>query len=285
MRLNRLNQLVQAQRILHGRWRLTKRHELEYRRRGAVEQVVLSGDLVEVKDRGLTFRVREHVFEGERVGQRLTLRGRWQADSRNRLVFVAKRQRGRHDWLNLSGAWELDKRHELFYRFRQQSLKTQKRRIHTVRFRGFWDLAEDKRLTYVLERKSDSAFRFRGTFQTPSVLAKRGAIRYQVGIEAQGRRRLRKVTLFGKWKLSRDLSLTLEVPYRDGSVHGITFKTAFRVGARGRVEAQLLNRKGQPVGLTLVLTRPFLKGRGESFIRLRKNLEGSALEAGIRLPW
>ena len=160
------------------------------------------------------------------------------------------------------------------------------RSLHFLRFDGYWDLGQDRRITYVLDADTGSAFRFRGAFQTASILQKKGELRYQLGAEAQGRRgRLQTVTLFGKWKLSRDLSLEFEVPYSGGFRRSISFGAAYAWDSWTALSAHLTTRRGEPLGVELTLHRDFLKGQGEAFIRLRKSLEETAAEAGVRIRW
>jgi len=285
MRLTKLNDLIHDSRRINGAWRLTRKHTLEYRRAGSEEEAVLKGVLLEASANRLTFRVAEQRLDDNLVGRRLSLRGRWQADADNRLAFLVERQGGRHNWLTLQGAWQVGPGHEIVYRFHRETLKTKLRRDGLLRFRGIWELSERKRLTYVLDARTDSTFRFRGTFQSPSVLAKRGRIRYQLGAELEGKGRRKNITLFGKWKLSRRLGLTFEIPYRDRRVRGIDFGTTFSLGPQGRVKATLTTRRGRPLGLELVVSREFLKGRGEAFARLKRSLEELALEGGFRIRW
>ncbi len=287
MRLNRLNQLVlDGRRPIDGIWRLTRGHELQYRRRGGREEVVVSGPLVSAGPSGIAVRVEASSLDGERVGETLELRGRWQADDRNRLAFLAHRRAGEADLLRLEGAWELDSRHQLLYRFDREDPGKRRREARLLRFAGRWDIGEDRQLTYVLDRSSDSSFRFRGAFQTASILAKEGAIRYQLGAELDGgRRRARTLTLFGKWKFSRRLGLSFEVPYAGGRVRGIDFGAELAVGPDGSLACRLLTRRGKPLGVELLFTRQFFRGDGELFARLRRSAEETAVEGGVRVRW
>ena len=131
----------------------------------------------------------------------------------------------------------------------------------------------------------DSAFRFRGAFQTDSIRQKQGSLRYQLGLQAEGKERLQTMTLFGKWKLSRDLSLEFEVPYSGGFRRAISFGAAYAWDRRTSVSARLTTPGGGPLGVELSLHREFLKGRGETFVRLRRSLEETAAEAGARVRW
>lgn len=286
MRLDRLNQLLPAGRKpVEGVWRLTGDHELQYRRRGGREEVVLSGPLAGAEARGLSFRVEADSADGDLVGKTLQLRGRWQADSENRLTFLAERREGKPDALRLEGGWQVGPSQEILYRFEREDLNGKRKEARLLRFSGWWDIGEDRRLAYVLDRSSDSGFRFRGAFQTPSLLAKEGAIRYQLGAEAEGRGRLRTLTLFGKWKLSRRLGLSFEVPYAGGRVRGIDFGAELGLDAAGNVACRLTTREGQPLGVEVVFTRQFFKGDGELFARLRRAGGETAVEGGVRVRW
>lgn len=290
--LTRFNELMRGREFLQGRWELTPNHELQYRKQGGEEEIVLTGNLVAAEPAALVAQIREDLAEGETVSRLLSLRGRWQADDRNRLAFLVERQKGRHDWLTFEGAWEVGPGQEILYRYQRTEQKKGSRAVHLLRFRGYWELSEDKRLTYVLDEASDSTFRFRGTFQSPSVLPKGGSIRYQVGIEVEGRRRTKAITLFGKWKLSRNLALELEIPYGGGggdgdgdSTRSIVFGATYQFDSRNAVTGRLATRGGRPLGVELLLTREFLQGQGEAFLRLRKSLEESAVEGGVRFRW
>ena len=41
----------------------------------------------------------------------------------------------------------------------------------------------------------------------------------------------------------------------------------------------------KPAESELVLTRDFLDGHAEAFVRLKKTLQESAVEGGISIPW
>lgn len=285
LRLTALNQLTHRREIVDGAWELTPRHQVRYRRRGREETVVLTADLVAAEPAGLTVQVTGDQLDGDLVGQTLTLRGRWQADAANRLTFLVERERGRFDRLILGGGWGLGPHQELLYRVQRTDARGRPI-IRTLTFRGAWELPAGRQLTYLLEAASDSAFRFRGAFQTPSVLAKAGELRYQLGAEAGGRRGyVRTITLFGKWKLSRDLALSFELPVGQGRPHTMRFDATYALGPRQTVTAALAAGDGRPLGLEVIFSRQFLQGQGEAFVRLRRALEESAVEAGLRVRW
>ena len=285
MRLTRLNQLIKSREIIDGTWRVGPHSRLQYRRRGKQEEVLFSGEWVSAEADALVFQAEERSEEGTAVNRLLSLKGRWQADDKNRLSFLVQRESGRADRLIFEGGWEVGPEHELLYRREEEKTGAKTSRANLLRFQGYWDLTEDKRLTYVLDRDSNSLFRFRSAFQTPSVLAKEGAIRYQVGVEVGGKNRFQTITFFGKWKLSRDLSLEFEIPYGNGKVRSMAFGAAYAVNAKMEIAAKLKTVGGKPLGLEVIFSREFLKGSGETFIRLRRSLEEAAVEAGARFRW
>jgi len=285
VRLDRLNRLIRGRETIQGVWEAAPGHRLRYRRQGAEQEVLLEGDLVSAEANRLTFRLDEQSRDEDVRLRRMSLRGRWQADERNRLTFLAERGQGRQEMLALEGGWEVDERNELVYRFERTQLKTKARELHRIRFDGYWEIGPDRRLTYVLDADSDSAFRFRGAFQTATVLQRRGSLRYQVGVEVWGRSRPQTVTLFGKWKLSRDLSLDFEIPYSGRFRRALSFGAEYSWDNRTTVSARLTTPDGGPLGLEVALHRDFLKGQGEAFVRLRRSLEETAAEAGVRVRW
>ena len=287
MRLDRLNRLVLDGRVIEGRWKLTPRHELQYRRAGGAEELVATGELVSAEPLGLTFRFEKESLQEDTRRREFQLKGRWQADPRNRLTFLVEREEGKANILTLEGGWEVGPGNEIQYRFERTEQKKGARSLHRIRFDGFWEVGEDRRLAYVLEAGSNSAFRFRGAFQTDSIRQKQGLLRYQIGLEAEGRGKgpLQTVTLFGKWKLSRDLSLEFEIPYSSGFRRAISFGATYTWNRRTSVSARLTTPGGGPLGVELSLHQEFLQGRGEAFVRLRRSLKETAAEAGARVRW
>lgn len=271
--------------ITEGNWRLTRVHQLQIRRTGLRKEIVLSGPITRAEPLGLSFRVAETSIDEGVVGRELALRGRWQADSKNRLNFLVDRRQGRSERLTLQGGWELNSDQEVVYRWQTEADGGRRIANRLIRFQGAWEVGEDKRLVYVLDRSSDSGFRFSGSFQTPSILPKKGALRYQLGLELSGPRRLRVITLFGKWKASDRWGLSFEIPWTKGRVRSIDFGASYRLGRSGSIVAELRTRQGEPLGVEVTLTREFQKGQGEAFLRLRRSLEESAVEGGLRFQW
>jgi hypothetical protein len=165
-------------------------------------------------------------------------------------------------------------------------------------FEGRWDVSEKNCLTYQIGVDSESTFRFRGTFETQSMLAKEGEIRYQVGVEfttsfGETQRVTKTISLFGKWKLSDELELSFELECADGRRPAISMGIELdleRFQERcpllpDRVAVNLKSREGDPLGVEVVLTKDLFEGNVQTFVRFRDSMKEIAIEAGIKIPW
>jgi hypothetical protein len=271
---------------LDGTWSLTPRHELALSlhetERHERHTVFLKGAVVKAQADALVFALQRSEDADLRTAQRLILSGRWETDAHNRLTFLAAKADGAEDRLTLQGGWEVGKRHELLYRYRQRSAG-RVREEHTVGFEGHWDITRADRLVYRLLGSDDSAFEFRASLQSPSLLARDGRLIYQVGIGiAQGRTDTRRISLFGTWKLNRDLSISFEIPYAHGRVQAIRFEGAVHLGPKNRIAVALRTSERRPLGVSVTFTRELVKD-ASLFLRLRKDAEERSLLGGVHV--
>jgi len=276
-----------------GKWKLTPHHELILRRRGKAKQAEVPGSLVAAEPEALVISVTVKEDEKRYVTGLVKLKGRWKLDSKNRMTFLVKRPTGKYDKLTFQGAWKVNLNHEVVYQYETQRVlrgRGKKRRLETrslqeLVFKGHWEITKKNRLTYQLGGDSASAFHFRGTFQTTSMVAKKGEIRYQYGIEIEKKVRTKTLILFGKWKFSRKLGLHLDVEYKNGQKHSITFGGDYHLSKDKKIEVNLKGKKGQKLGVELVFTKDFLQKDGQAFIRLMKSTDESRIEGGLRFRW
>ncbi len=308
MKLTRLNELIEDGEVVKGTWELLPGHTLGYRGRNTGEEYRFKAPVIAAEPDAIVAAATVRQNDQTVVTRILKLTGRWKTDGKNRLVFEAERAGGKTDQLTLTGTWKLGDANEIIHTYRSEASAAERRAAarsgRTVRrdktreliFRGRWELSEKNHITYLMEGSSDSAFRFRGAFGTPSILAKKGEIRFSIGAEAAGRTRaaarspkgVQTVTFFGSWKIGRDWALNFELDEGLGRR-----KRVFRFGAdwtyqKGRtLSAQLKNERGRPLGVELVWTRAFAlaRGEGEIFARIGRSFEETRAEAGGRLRW
>ncbi len=269
---------------LGGRWTLGPHHELRYQSEDLNEEFNIKGSLIAAEPEALVFAVTERQEDQNIVTSIHKLAGTWRANAKNQLVFEVEKESGRNDVLTFKGEWEIGKRNQIVYTYEQTDLKTKKKINRELVFQGYWELSEKNRLTYLFAGDSSSAFRFRGAFQTASILAKKGEIRYQIGAEVRGRHKLKTLALFGKWKFSRSLGLLFEI---EGSERKNTliFGGEFRLREDETITVNLKSQTGKPLGVELVFTKDFFGGDGQAFIRLAKSVDESRIEAGVNIKW
>ena len=283
MKLTSLSELVKEEDGIGGQWRLNADHDLEYWENNEAKQAKFRASLVQAESNALVVAVTANEREDKFITGTARLTGTWQLNDKNQIVFDVEKKSGPTDRLTFQGGWRVNDSHEIVYTYEPSDRKRRTRELQRLTFRGYWDITERNRLTYLLEGDAKSAFRIRGAFQTQSILAKEGQIRYQFGIEAEGTERLETITLFGKWKLSRDFALSFEIEYRGRRKHAIVFVSKFNLGHGRTIETKLMNKEGKSLGLEVIFTQESLES--ELFLRLRKSLEESAVEAGVKVPW
>lgn len=282
-----LNEFRRKNKAVKGRWELDSRHRLSYRAEDPSEKFEIQASLVAAEEGALVFSVAGKKEKGRQVTRLAKLSGTWRANDQNQIEFEVERESGQNDVLTFRGEWKLGSSHEIIYRWRRRSPARKTVIEETLVFNGAWDISGQNRLTYRVEGSNDNTLRFRGTFQTRSILAREGEIRYQLGAEAEMKpaRRSRTITFFGKWKLSNTLELFFEMDCADGKKRELCFGAEFSPSKDFTVAARLLNKKGDPLGIEVLLSREFLKGHAQAFVKLKKSLAESAVEAGVTIPW
>ena len=285
MRLTKLDDLIEINPSAKGRWELTPNHEVQYKSHGKDEEFKFKGSIIAAEPDALIVSVTEKQSNQKIVTSLGKLQGSWKLNSKNRIVFEIEKEKGKKDSLTFKGGWRINDSNEIVYTYRRTDLKPKRRITRELVFHGFWDISDHHRLTYLLGGDSDSVFRFRGAFQTKSILAKRGELRYQAGIEINGKHKIQTIALFGKWKVSHDLELSFEVEYADGARKTITFGGEYALSDDSRITANLKTEQGKPLGIELIFTKDLFKKDGQAFIRLQKSLEESRGEAGMRFMW
>lgn len=275
--------------FLTGQWSLTPNHDLALtlgesssQREGDV--LILKGNLLYAESNVLGFAVTTRK-KGERQARILRLEGKWEADPENRLTFHVEKERGDDDVLRFEAAWEVGKQNELIYRYTKRLLPKGERREETLSLRGFWEISDENRLTYRFDADGESVFHFRATLESRSLLAKEGAVRYQVGIELTGRKRPKPqtITLFGKWKLNHDLSIDFELTHQKGNPQRLHFGATYRLPNNHEVSFSLEDERGRPFGIEVRFKKEEVGA--EFFLRLKRGQKEDLIEAGGRIPF
>ncbi len=274
---------------LSGEWSLTDKHELrltldKLSRETFGDQMTLQGEILDVDKNSLLFAVTTTTKEGTRSIYVLNVDGSWRADEKNRLSFHIRREGGKYDILTFSGIWEIDKNHQIIYQYEKAELIRKKRRTHALIFKGYWDVKEKARISYVLSEDTDSVFDFKASVG----IFKEDYIRYEVGIGLKNRAKqaMRTVKISGKWRLKKDIGLIFEIEYGNKAQKAIVFGADVKFTSKDTISFRLKDdMENRDIGVNLELSHSILKGDGEAFLRALASQRESAIYAGAAWRW
>lgn len=273
---------------LRGKWALNKNHDLvltldKWRRQIPGDELTLQGQIVSASANSISFAVTTRSEKNLDIKDILKLKGVWQADGHNRLTFRVNKGEGEHDTLTFDGIWEIDNQHRIVYRWEKAQLLRKRRLKKTIIFEGHWDIARRNRLSYEISREGKSAFDFRTDI---GVLAK-NYIKYKVGIGVGNRKEPieRVITLYGQWKIKRNIGLLFEIEYEKGKAKAIVFGADAKLTKTDKIEFKLKNELKKDLGLELKLSRKLLRGDGEAFLRLLKSKKEASIYVGAAWRW
>jgi hypothetical protein len=271
---------------LRGEWSLTPNHDLRFtldkwRRQTFGDKLTLQGDIIDVSRNSLLFLVTTRTKQGNQSIYALKLEGSWQADKNNRLFFRARRNKDRYDILTLDGIWELGKNYQLVYKYEKAGLITKKKKVHTLRFKGYWDIKDKSRISYVIDRGSNSVL----NFETKLGVFKDRYIKYELGIGLSDKPIRRTIRFFGNWRIQKGVGLVFQVRYNNRTVQALVFGAEARLTAKDMLSFRLKDELNREIGAELQLSHKILKGDGEAFLRVLKSKRESAILVGAGRGW
>jgi len=239
-----------------GGWSIGKNHDLaftldKWNNQCEGNKLILKSVLAGANKDELAFTLGTRDVSGGRRVYILKLNGAWQADKYNRLAFNVERDSGAKDELVLRGKWEIGRQNEIIYTASRARLKTKDRIENTITLQGHWDISAKNRLSYALNNDGGPRLDFKATFER----AENRALRYGLSIGYGVRRKT--ISLFGKWKVNKDTELFYEIA----------------------------NAGGDNIKVKAELSRTFLKGRGEAFIKGLVSRKEAAVIGGIGFRW
>ena len=264
---------------LKGNWSLDKKHALVFtldkESYTQADKLTLQGEIIRAESDKLSFSVTTRDKQGRAHFYLINLNGRWQADKNNCLSFLVSRKGLPEDELTFSGSWQVNKRNEIIYTY----AGIKKKPVHTISFKGHWDISRKFRISHILDQKIRSGFDFKVSIGEP---LKRG-MRYEAGIGIAPKKE--KITLFGSWKINEKLGVIFEMPREKGRIDRIVFGAECKLTPRYTLELKLKSYLRKELGINLKLSRSLLKGCGEAFIQALKDGEEISLIAGAGIRW
>lgn len=277
--------------VLDGKWSLTGEHDLKLHVLGSEspyfgKTLILRGTIESVDESTLAFRVRSSSAVSGLRSQTIELKGVWLADANNRLTFNVAKANGRYDALRLQGAWQVNRQNELIYKYSKTDLKTRVKKENIIIFKGWWDFGR-RRLIYRFDASKDSYFSFKAALEAKRLKGSDGKIKYQVGIkylkEKVYRTKRQTVTIFGTWKLEKDLRVGFEVAYSSFK-RTVSFEVEKLLGKGGKLTASLKSASGEKLGFEVMFSKAFNRDT-EAFLALSRMGEDSRIMGGVKVKF
>jgi len=267
-----------------GKWSLDKDHNLKltldkWGRKTFGDKLTLKGNIISVNKNSICFSLTTRTKENTESIYTLRLLGSWQADKYNRLIFKTKKEEGKHDILMLEGAWELNKNHQVIYRYEKAHLTKKLKKVHTIVFKGYWNIRDKARMSYVIDKTTNSFF----SFKTGLGIFKEKYIKYEIGVGSSKRYNVKTIKLYGRWKLRKNRTLLFEIKYENQKTRAVVFGVDAKLTAKDTLLFKIRNDLNKDLGVSLKLSRRIFKG--EAFVRALKTDKESAIYAGLGRKW
>lgn len=271
--------------VFEGKWSLNEDHNLILNIQKSNSSLkkgtlVLRGDIIDQKANKLIFKVKSKTSRDTTNISYLSLKGIWQADKYNRIIFQVNKSKI-SDILTLKGIWDINKYNQISYTYSKLKRKSKK----TVTFDGYWQITGKKRIQYVLSSLGDSYFDFKVHLQTNTLYPSQSAIKYRIGIGIAKQRKDKTLTLYGQWKFNRKLGVFFEMKRKAGKKYRLEFGTAFNIKPKDKITISLVNEDGKSIGATLQFAHKWLKRKdAQTFLRLQRLIDKeTSLKTGVRL--
>jgi hypothetical protein len=268
---------------LSGKWSLNNEHNLvlalDKENNLSADKLTLTGEFIDARADELALSITSKDSEGRTHLSILKLSGKWQVDRYNRLSFLAAKGNDLYDTLTLVGAWEVNNQNQIVYTYAKTGLKRKEKITHSITFKGYWDITEKNRVSYILNNELDSGFNFQVSLGKP---AKRG-LEYELGIGLKPKNK--KLLLFGSWKINEKLGLLFEMPYEEGKIRSIVFGANCRIANGTNLELRLRNDLHKELGINLKLSKSILNGCGDAFLQALKEGQEVTVKTGLGFKW
>jgi len=275
-----------------GRWKLTANHDLELtlqenRWQAQPDRLLLRTKIISAGENSLVF---EFAAKDEATGRLsfniISLSGTWNTDENNRLIFEVNRKTA-PETLVFKSSWQLNKNQQIEYTYEKTSLIRKTNDKHTFTLQGFWKISSRAKLTYILGADSSSGIQVRAHLEKPDIYPGGRRIEYRLGA---GFRQLAQknqhiLSLYGQWQFSPNLNLSFLMDYGKAGYRKIEFSADLSF-QRNKIVCTLQNEEGEPLGITLTISRQLLSRlHPQAFLRLKSRKNELGVEAGLHIPF
>jgi len=261
---------------LDGRFRIAKKNTLSYhvkrsRCSDVPQQIKFRGKWSLDKDHNLVLTLNK--WNNQIAGNKLVIKGRILDVKRNSLLFsvTTKTPRGskRIDVLSLTGSFCADKNNTLTF-----NAARERGGSDIITLKGVWEISKKGKLVYkYTKRKKTYLLTFEGRWDASDKFR----VSYVIGKHA--------ITIAGRWRVDMKKGFIFEVRYKNRKPHTIVFGGTIKLAGGNNLEIKLRNQRNKDLGVTLMLSKRFFKGCGESFLKALGSRKEITLTIGTGFIW
>lgn len=268
-----------------GIWSLDNDHNLvftlnKWGQQIAGNKLTFAGEIVDLTGNEFVFSLETKQGESDYEIYFLRLGGRLALDNQNKLTFAVERGKD-PDIIKFSGSWQV-KNNQLVYEYEKRN-SSQKKDMQRIMIKGYWDIKEKYRLSYILDNKFNE-LQFRVSVGEFIRKGNRYGLKYDVGAGFGSSRETKEIIIFGKWELKNGVGLVFEIEYEDGERNQINFNAKIALAQNYTFSIGLKDLQREDLGISLKLSRK-IPGAGEGFVRFLSQKDEKAVEIGAGFRW
>ena len=275
--------------VFDGSWGLDSGQKLVYTLHQTKNQYYgdrlhLNADLVQTDEHSLVFSVASRQEDGGYSVRLLKFQGEWQAQKDERLSFLIQTSGETQEKFTFSGRWQV-RNNQLIYTCQRLASSGKRKEEHTLAFKGYWSLDDDRRLSYMLSAGTRlCAFEF--VFGHYYIRTDRNQLQFRLGAGVTaGPGRKRVVTFTGEWRLAGRTAISFCAEGGLAGQPGLRFGLGRFLLKDKRVTAELQTTAGKPLGVSLEFEQQFLEQNARWLLKLSQESGRPTLSAGVKILW
>ena len=273
----RKSQVPKYRRVADGRFKIGKKNSLTYHIKKSKDfkspqQIKFSGNWSLDKRRNLVLTLNK--WCNQIAGNKLTIKGEVADINKNSVLFAVTTKtagnRRQIYTLELSGSWQADKNNRLTF-----NAEKERGNSDVLMLSGAWKVNEKGQLIYKYsDKKKIHTLIFRGNWEVTD--------KFKLSYELENGK---AITISGRWKIDENKGLLFEAKHKGGRFHTVVFGGTVKLAGRNMLEISLNNTRRRASSLNLKLSRKFLSGCGEKFIKALASGKELSIVAGVGIIW
>ncbi|MFH1461526.1 MAG: hypothetical protein ABIF12_01075 [bacterium] len=254
-----------------GSWSIDKNHNLVFYINNKKDQkLYLKTSVFSTQAKQIVFSIETRIDKKTSKTSLIKFYGNWKVTAENRLSFYIKKNNAADNPLTFKGQWKIGKDYEITYI---------KDNNEILSINGSWQILDHKTIEFLIENNLDNKLIFRASIGTKNIYAKKGEIKYRIGILINKQNRYTEIGFFGTWKFSNKLGLYFQIKKSK-----TFFNIYYNFANKDKISLSLYTKKNKDTGLIIVFTKNFFKNT-TLFTRFKTEMENYEIVSGISISF